>query len=52
MKESKKSIIEKFCEKYGLDPEKFSPAPISPDQRMEEIEACIFELAEIISGEE
>lgn len=52
MKESKESIIEKFCEKYGIDPAKFWPSPISQDQRMEEIEACIFELAEIISGNE
>lgn len=47
-----KSVIEKFCEKYNISPEKFKPAPISKEERIDEIEECIIELAEILGDME
>lgn len=45
-------LIKKFCEKYGVNENKFSPTPMTDTQRMDELEACILELAEIIGGEQ
>lgn len=47
-----KSSIEKFCEKYHISPDKFKPAPISTEDRMNELEECILEIASIVGGDE
>ena len=48
--------IDKFIAKYGdtlhVTAEDFEAAPISEKDRMEMLEECIMELAEIIGGEE
>lgn len=48
--------IDKFIAKYGdelhVTAEDFEAAPMSDKERMEMIEECIMELAEIIGGEE
>lgn len=47
--------IDKFIAKYGdtlhVTAEDFEEAPMSDKERMEMIEDCIMELAEIIGGE-
>lgn len=48
----KSDLIRKFCEKYGHAESEFSPAPMTEQERMDELEACVLELAEIIGGED
>ena len=45
-------FVEKFGSRLGVREEDFSPSSMSDKERMEMIEDCIMELAEIIGGEE
>lgn len=49
---NKAALIRMFCEKSGHDEAEFAPAPVSEAERIDELEACVLELAEIIGGED
>lgn len=44
-------LIRMFCEKSGHDEAEFAPAPVTDAERIDDLEACVLELAEIIGGE-
>lgn len=47
----KAELIRKFCEKFGHEESEFSPKTVTDAERIDELEACVLELAEIIGGE-
>lgn len=48
----KAELIRKFCEKFGANEAEFQPKGATDAQRIDELEACVLELAEIIGGED
>lgn len=48
----KTKLIEMFCEQFDHDKSEFEPTQTTDKERIEELEACILELAGIIGGEE
>lgn len=45
-------LIEKFCKKFGVPREEFEEKELTDAERIEVLEECVLELAEMIGGDE
>ena len=48
---SMKSLIERFCEKYHHDPSEFEQTMLTDKERLDEQEAVLLEILDIIGGD-
>lgn len=46
-----KSLIERFCEKYHHKPSDFEQMPLTDKERLDEQEAVLLEILDIIGGD-